>query len=306
MIVRRRLPLKWFLKVDGWNILFYSLYGYVVCIFHLDFFFEEFAFPFTGFSVFGTAVAILLGFRNNSAYDRYWEARKAWGELTNSSRNFTSQVIGYVHPNGDECKPETVSAIHQELIYRHLAYVNALRLQLRGEESWQNLRPFLKDDELQKIKDVANRATQLNHRQTLRLREIYVAGWIESRAYVMGLMESIKEFYVAQGKCERIKNTPLPRQYGFFTKAFVWMFLLILPFSLIQHLGWGTLPIYVILATIFTVTERVGSRTEDPFDGKNEDVPMNAICRNIEIDLRQQLGETSIPPRLEPQDGVLM
>lgn len=84
------------------------------------------------------------------------------------------------------------------------------------------------------------------------------------------------------------------------------MFLLLLPFSLVQHLGWEMLPIYVMLAFMFTVMERVGSRTEDPFDGRNEDVPMNAICRNIEIDLRQQLGETSVPPKIEPIDGVLM
>ena len=106
-------------------------------------------------------------------------------------------------------------------------------------------------------------------------------------------METIKEFFAYQGKCERIKNTPLPRPYGIFTKAFVWVFVILLPFGLVQHLGWGTLPIYVILATIFTITERIGRRTEDPFENKFEDVPMTAICRNIEIDLRQQLGESS-------------
>jgi putative membrane protein len=119
-------------------------------------------------------------------------------------------------------------------------------------------------------------------------------------------MVTIKEFFAAQGRCERIKSTPLPRQYGFFTKAFVWVFVLLLPFGLVQHLGWGTLPIYFVLATIFTITERIGSRTEEPFERKLEDVAMSSICRKIEIDLRQQLGESSIPPFLEPKDGVLM
>lgn len=119
-------------------------------------------------------------------------------------------------------------------------------------------------------------------------------------------MESIKVIFAAQGSCERIKTTPLPRQYGFFTKSFVWIFVLLLPLGLVQHLGWGSLPIYVILAAIFTITERIGQRTEEPFERKMEDVPMSAICRNIEIDLKQQLGESSIPAPLEPEGGILM
>ncbi len=307
MIVRQTIPLKWFLKIDGWNVLFFALYAYAVCILHLEFFFEQLAFPFTGISVFGTAVAILLGFRNNSAYERFWEARTAWGQLTNASRNFASQVMTYIHPmEGTDAKNEKIKKVHEELIYRHLAYVNALRLQLREDESWDGVSSFLLHEDWKQLKSLSNKAVQLNHRQSQRLGELAKAGWIEPQAHVRGLMESIKTFYEAQGTCERIKNTPLPRQYGFFTKAFVWVFVLLLPFSLVQHLGWGTLPVYVALATIFTIIDRMGHRTEDPFDGKYEDVPMNAICRSIEIDLRQQLGESSVPPRIEPQDGVLM
>ncbi|HBP88812.1 MAG TPA: bestrophin family ion channel [Nitrospirales bacterium] len=307
MIVRRTLPFKWFLQIDGWAVLFYTLYGYGICTLHLEFFFEKLAFPFTGMSVFGTAVAILLAFRNNSAYERYWEARITWGELTNYSRNFASQVLVYIQPpQGSDAQPGQVEELHREFIYRHLAFLVALRLQLREGYASNALSSFITKAELVRLEAVANRATQLNHWQAKRLQEVFDAGWIAPRAYVMGLMESLKDFYIAQGKCERIKNTPLPRQYGFFTKIFVWTFLLLLPFSLVQHLGWETLPIYVMLAFMFTVMERVGSRTEDPFDGKNEDVPMIAICRTIEIDLRQQLGETSVPPKIEPIEGVLM
>jgi putative membrane protein len=138
------------------------------------------------------------------------------------------------------------------------------------------------------------------------LRELYTSGYIEQEAYVYGLMVSIKDFYAAQGRCERIKSTPLPRQYGYFTKAFVWVFILMLPFGLVQHLGWATLLIYFILASIFMTTELIGSRTEEPFGQKIEDICMSSICRNIEIDLRQQLGESSIPAPLEPKDGILM
>ena len=307
MIVRRSLKLKWFIQIEGWNLLFFVVYGYLVCVVNLQFFFEVLSFPITGITVFGTAVAILLGFRNNEAYGRYWEARTAWGDLTNASRNFASQVMGYIHPPNDQDHPsESAATIHRELIYRHLAFVNALRLQLRQEETWGELKPFLSDSEFQDLSKAVNKVTQINHRQSLRLRELHVKGWIQQRAYVLGLMETIKEFFACQGKAERIKNTPLPRHYGIFTKAFVWVFVLLLPFGLVQHLGWSTLPIYVVLATIFTITERIGHRTEDPFENKFEDIPMTALCRNIEIDLRQQLGESTIPPPLEPVEGILM
>ncbi|WP_375541113.1 bestrophin family ion channel [Nitrosomonas sp.] len=101
------------------------------------------------------------------------------------------------------------------------------------------------------------------------------------------LIETIKETYRCQGISERIKNTPLLRQYSFFTQHFVWLFVLSLPLGLVQHLDWQKLPVYVALATVFSTTERIGGRTEDPFDNKIEDIPLHAICRAIEIDLKQ-------------------
>jgi ion channel-forming bestrophin family protein len=308
MIVGRTIRLKWMLKIEGWNVLFFLIYGYLVCVLNSHSFFEHLTFPDTEISVFGIAVAILLGFRNNEAYNRFWEARTAWGDLTNASRNFVSQVMGYVQPprEQEQASKDAIAAILSELIYRHLAFLSALRLQLRQEKTWEELKPFLSELEFQELSNAVNKATFLNHRQSLRLRELYLSGWIEQQAYVFGLMESIKVFFAAQGRCERIKTTPLPRQYGFFTKSFVWVFVLLLPFGLVQHLGWGAFPIYIVLATIFTITERIGSRTEDPFERKLEDVPMSSICRNIEIDLRQQLGEPSVPAPLKPKDGILM
>lgn len=307
MIARRTVRLIWIIKIDGWNILFFLIYGYLVCVLNLFFFSEHLAFPDAEISVFGIAVAIMLGFRNNEAYNRYWEARTAWGDLTNTSRNFASQVRGYIQPPKELAQsPQGIPDVHSELIYRHLAYLNALRLQLRKEEKWEELKPFLSDSEYQQLKKAANKATILNHWQSRRLHELHQSGWIKQQPYVFGLMESIKAFFASQGRCERIKTTPLPRQYAFFTKSFVLIFVFLLPFGLVQHLGWGTIPIYTLLATIFTITERIGSRTEEPFENKLEDVPMSAICRNIEIDLRQQLGESSVPPPLEPKDGILM
>ena len=307
MIVRRTVRLKWIVQIEGWNTLFFLLYGYCLCMLFSYGLFEQFTFPDTEISVFGIAVAIMLGFRNNEAYNRFWEARMAWGDLTNASRHFATQIINFVKPP-EAAMPASrdAAAIHRELIYRQLAFLNALRLQLRQEQDWDSLKSFLPEVEYRLLSNMTNKATQLNHQQALRLKQLNQSGWITDQAYVLGLMASVEQFFAAQGRCERIKATPLPRQYAFFTKSFVWVFVLLLPYGLIQHLGWGAFPIYVALATIFTITERIGGRTEEPFEGKLEDVPMSAICRNIEIDLRQQLGESDVPEPLTPKDGVLM
>lgn len=307
MLIRHTYSLKWFLKIEGWYILFFIVYGSAICILNLYPFFQGFTLPASAIGFLGTAVAILLGFRNNSAYERFWEARKAWGDLTNVSRYFASQIVTYVRPSRNQVqKTPGVTDAHQQILFRHLAFVNALRLQLLNEARWEELRSWLTADEFQKLEKAVNKATLLNHLQAQHLRDLYDAGRITSRWYLTQLLETVKESYRCQGISERIKNTPLLRQYSFFTQHFVWLFVLLMPLGLVQHLDWMMLPVYVAIATVFSTTERIGGRTEDPFDNKMEDIPLQAICRAIEIDIKQQLGEHSVPPPLKPQDGILM
>ncbi len=179
MLVTKRLRLKWFIKIDGWAIAFFLLYSTTLCMVYLTLSFGGLAFPIVGIGTFGTAVAILLGFRNNSAYDRFWEARTAWGDLTNASRNFASQVMAYIRPpKGSPGQASEMVAIHREVLYRHLAYVNALRLQLRDETRWAAIEPFLSQADLERLDGVRNKATQLNHQQSERLRQLHADGWI--------------------------------------------------------------------------------------------------------------------------------
>ncbi len=270
-------------------------------------FFEGYTIPISVIGFLGTAVAILVGFRNNSAYERFWEARKAWGDLTNASRYFSSQIMTYIRPPQNQVQAASNMAdIHQKILFRHLAFVNALRLQLLNDSRWDELKPWLPDDEFQKLEGAVNKATQLNHLQAKYIRDLHEAGWITSKWYVVELLETLKETYRCQGVSERIKNTPLLRQYRFYQTLLFGCLFYCYHLSLAQHLDWQMIPVYIALATVFTTTERIGGRTEDPFDKKMEDIPLHAICRTIEIDLKQQLGESSVPPPVKPQDGVLM
>lgn len=340
MYVYRNINWKIILSFAWKNVLFFTFYASVVVyIYHyMEHHDVNIAIPFSPISTIGIAVAFYLGFKNNQSYDRFWEGRKIWGGIVNYSRTWGNQVMSFVNNDHtkETCSPEEIHSIQQRLIYRHIAWMNALRLQLRvpssfslsesrksiskmyqgkpGGEDWKNdVARFLScTEEVNIIEDKKNTATQIIRAQGEECKALKQKGFIEDFRH-MALMDSMEEFYNLQGKCERIKNTPLPRQYSYFTSVFVWIFILLLPFGLVgefHSMGhdfiWLTIPFFVLIAWIFITMEKVGDSSEDPFENFINDVPMTALCRTIEIDLREMLGETELPPKIKPVKGVLM
>lgn len=265
--------------------------------------------PFGVVAMLATALAIFLAFRNNSAYDRWWEARKIWGGIVNSSRTFGRQVTTLTSLSTNPA--DDVKGYQQELIYRHIAWINALRLQLRRESDWETLQPLLSGEEFSWMMDRQNHATQLVQKQGQRLAEGFKAGFITEARFLEILDETLTSFYDLQGKAERIKNTPLPRQYDYFPRVFLFLFVTLLPAGMINELekvgsAWMVIPLATVVSYMFYILMRVGEFNEDPFENRYSDTPMTALCRTIEIDLREQLEEIDLPPKLEPVDGILM
>lgn len=265
--------------------------------------------PFGVVAMLATALAIFLAFRNNSAYDRWWEARKIWGGIVNSSRTFGRQVMSLISLSDETA--DTIAAFQKEAIYRHIAWINTLRLQLRKETTFEEIKPLLNSDEFDWVMARKNHATQLVQKQGLRLAEARKQGLIIEARYLEILDETLTSFYDLQGKAERIKNTPLPRQYDYFPRVFLFLFVTLLPSGMITELekvdrAWMVIPLATVVSYVFYVLMRVGEFNEDPFEGRFSDTPMTALCRTIEIDMREQLGETDLPPKLEPDDGILM
>lgn len=265
--------------------------------------------PFGVVAMLATALAIFLAFRNNSAYDRWWEARKIWGGIVNSSRTFGRQIISLTSLSNQPA--ENIAAFQQEAIYRHIAWINALRLQLRKETTWEEIEPLLSNDEFDWVMARQNHATQLVQKQGLRLADGRKQDLIIEARYLEILDETLTSLYDLQGKAERIKNTPLPRQYDYFPRVFLFLFVTLLPSGMITELekvnsAWMVIPLTTVVSYVFYVLMRVGEFNEDPFEGRFSDTPMTALCRTIEIDMREQLGETDLPPKVEPVDGILM
>ena len=278
---------------------------------------HELEFPFEVVGTLGTALAIFLGFRNTSAYDRWWEARKLWGLLVNYSRSMCREFLVYISDdafiNGERVvlSSDDLAVLREErrqLVYLQLSFVHALRLQLRKappERFERYIKPYLNEQDWDLIKGAANPSNVIVQLMAHRVQDLYQRGHLD--IMLLQRMEScFVELSNIQGGCERIKNTPFPRYYDEAPKAMMWLHHFLLPLALIKSLGYFTVLCSFPVSMSFFLLDWVGRRTENPFENQPEDVPLSALCRTIEISLREQLGEHSLPAALEPVDGILM
>lgn len=267
--------------------------------------------PFSIAAILGSALAIFVAFRNNNAYARWWEARTLWGGIVNNSRILLRQIIA----NADhavatgKASVEQASAFKTEMAYRQIAFAHALRLHLRRQPHGDEYRHLLSEHELAALQGKQNIPNLLLQTQGIRIKEAI-------RTELLGPFDNISleptlaGFNNFQGSCERIKNTPLLRQYDFFTRLFLLVFMLLLPFCLIGDFAKMNIaalmpPVSVLISFVFATLGKVGEVNEDPFEHRITDVPMTAICNTIERDLREMLGEVNLPPKIEPHDGYL-
>jgi ion channel-forming bestrophin family protein len=267
--------------------------------------------PFSIAAILGSALAIFIAFRNNSAYNRWWEARTVWGNIVNNSRILARQIIA----NADQAaatgkvRVEMVAAYKSEMIKRQIAFAHALRMHLRHQNNHVEFRHLLPEDEFNFVCTKTNIPNIILQAQGSRIKE-------GMRSEILGSFDNISleptlaGFNNFQGACERIKNTPLLRQYDYYTRVFLSVFMFILPFSLIgdlEKLGLTSLlvPLAVLISFVFATIGKVGEVNEDPFENKITDVPMTTLCNTIERDLLEMLGEQKLPAKIEPQKGFL-
>ncbi|QJW90484.1 hypothetical protein HNV11_14395 [Spirosoma taeanense] len=337
MFTTKRVPFSVVFPFVWRAVLLFLAYSTLICLFYTFGGCTFLAIPFVPIATIGTAVAFYVGFKNNSSYDRLWEARRIWGSITNASRSWGIMVLDYLNSQQTAATiPEAdVRAIQKQLIYRHLAYITAVRVQLRQKPVWElhhnpahdvveriaafrqcsldkELSRFLSTSEIDNLLKHPNPATILMRQQSAQLRQLREDNLL-SEYYHVDLERMLVEFYNQQGACERIKSFPFPRQYAFFSYVFTWLFILVLPYGLLSEMvkasGWHvwlTIPFYTIIAWVFNTMEIVGDTSENPFENSINDVPMTAICRNIEIDLRDMLGETELPKRVQAIENILM
>src|SRR4051812_43175294 len=255
--------------------------------------FKAIAIPDLTVSLLGAALGILLGFRTNSAYDRWWEARKLWGSLVNSSRSLARQAISFIQaPSTDQ--QDQAQDYARRLVYHQIAFVHALRLALRKQEPWEELSRVLDTPTISALRRDMNAPAAILQKMGENTAELGRRGFV-SDLQLQRLDSTFTDLSNIQGGCERIKNTPLPRQYDFYPELFVKAYCTILPFVLVEELKWFTPLVTALIAIVFLVLNRIGKNLEDPFENRVYDTPMTALSFTIETNLRQALREKQLP-----------
>lgn len=258
--------------------------------------------------VLGTALSILLAVRVNTSYQRWWEASGVWAQITALSRNLARVVIAI----GDSKKaagqdPVLVSTFQGAMIRGQIAFANALRMQLRDDHDWAQIERLLSAEEYARIANADNKAALLLQLHSQRIFGAYGAG------VLTGLDNFQMEVALAalaqqQALAERTKSQPVPRVYDIFSRYFTHLYVTVFPFAVIGSLlqyRWVVIPATVVLAFAFRIVERIGAVVENPFANSIQDVPLAAICINLERDLLEQLGEGVRPPVPQPINGYL-
>jgi putative membrane protein len=256
-------------------------------------------------SLLGSVISILVAFRNTTSYARWWEARTLWGAIVNNSRSWGRQVTTVIRPQArDGAEAQQVRQAQQRMVYYQIAWVHALRQHLRRLEPWEEISAFLSPQELATLKQQQNIPMAIQQWQSLALGDALEKGWI-SQAQWRALDESLNDLVDAQGGAERIKNTPMPRQYDYMPQLCVQIFCILLPLAMGASMGWFTPLGSALVGFIFLALDKIGRDLEDPFDNTIYDIPLTSITRTIEINLRQMLGETELPSPLAPVNNIL-
>ncbi len=259
----------------------------------------------TPFTLVGLALSIFLGFRNNACYDRWWEARKLWGAQINTARNAARLALNLVR--GPDEDAEAVAAFHRRWVHGVIAYTHLLKLWLREhpERYEAELAGLLPEARIEALRGETNPPNAVAQWLGDRLMDAYANGWVHPQ-HLPALQGVLSRFLDIQGGCERIKKTPVPLSYTILTHRIVGLYCAALPFGIHDTVGPLTPVVVLIVAYAFLGLDAVGTQIEDPFEEDANDLPLDAICRTIERDLRQRLGESELPEPVRPSHGVLL
>jgi len=303
MIVPSGRQLVPMLKYVGKPLLLLVLYDLAVVAAYKLMHWDWVAMPHIPLALFGSAIGIVVAFRNQSAYARWWEARILWGSVVNNSRSWARQVTtGMLSLKADEAAE--MKHMQRRMVYLQIAYVHALRQHLRKLEPWRELAPLLEERELEALRVEKNVPLTIQEWMGQLLLECQAREWIDALQW-RAMDESLNDLADAQGGAERIKNTPMPKQYEYFPQLFVHIYCVLLPLALVTNMGWLTPLGSTLVGFIFLALNQIGRDLEDPFENTIFDVPLTSITTTIEINLRQLLGETQLPQATVPVDGVM-
>lgn len=301
MLLKKGIPLRYIFGTIRYELLAVTLYTLLINVMYYQYGFKEIAIPLAIPMVLGTILSLLLAFRSNQAYDRWWEARSIWGAIVNDSRSLVRQLTSMIN-NANES--EEIRHFRDQFVRRQIAWNYALGQSLRKKDPLKGLDRLLSRRELNFVSKFDNVPAGLLQMHSRDLRYALQHEWINTYQQVE-MDRTLSRLCDAMGKCERIKNTIFPATYSLYTHFAVIFFIILLPFALIDSLGIVEVPLVAAISASFLLIEKMAINLQDPFENKPTDTPMTSIARKVERDLLQMLEETQLPEvELEQQQPV--
>lgn len=287
MLLKKKIPMTYVLgkiKVELALVITYAVLFEVV---HHYYHIVSINIPIAVPTIIGTIISLLLAFKSNQAYDRWWEARIVWGAIVNDSRTLLRQIIAFYK---DPDFSVNANEFKEGFAKRQAAWCYALAQSLRGKDPVKMVSSLLDENEMRFIKrhrHVPNAILMLHAKELKRAREdkrINTYQQVEIDNTLTRLCDSM-------GKCERIKNTIFPTTYSLYIRFTLCLFIMLLPFGLTDHLGWMQIPIVATIGAACFLIEKMAIHLQDPFDNRPTDTPMITISGNIEKNLMQMVNE---------------
>lgn len=287
MLLRTNIPLRYILKGIKTELVFVIIYAGIIALEDRYIHLIKIDIPLSVPMVMGTVLSLLLAFKSNQAYDRWWEARIVWGAVVNDSRSLVRQVLSFAETPYES---EEIRNWQTRITNRQIAWPYALSMALRKKMDLDVIRPYLSAREMKFItthENVPNALLQL-HAQDLRYG--LQQGWLNSYQQVE-IDQTLTKLTDSMGKCERIKSTVFPVTYSLYTHYCLFFFVMLLPFALLTVFGILEVLIVLAISTAFFLIERMAIHLQDPFEDKPTDTPMTIISQTIERNLKQMIGD---------------
>ncbi|MDO7926073.1 bestrophin family ion channel [Pseudomonas sp. KFB-139] len=277
----------------GWSLFWLLIWDVIVTVDFMLYLERKVTLPSMPLTLLGSALVVLISFRNSSAYNRWWEARTLWGALVNSSRSFARQVLTLIE---DEDGINPVKAL---LLRRHVAYVKSLSAHLKGDITKADVQALISREEFERRQDTNNFPNDLLNASAALIAKEYKAGRLDS-IRLARLESTMVDLSNCQGGMERIANTPLPYPYVAFPRLFITLFCVIVPIGLVETLGWFTPLASTVVGFMLLAIEKIGTDLQSPFRASEHEIQMVALCENIERNLDSMLRDAEA----QSQDGT--
>lgn len=302
MLLKKKIPFSYILNKIKFEVLLIALYTTIIWAFREDLNINHISIPLGVPTMLGTVISLLLAFRSNQAYDRWWEARVVWGSIVNDSRTFTRQILSFIHAPYPE---EGVSDFQKKMIDRQIAWNYSLGQSLRGLNPLDGLGRLLTKKEMNFAAAHDSVPYALINLHAKDIKMSMEEGLINEFQQVE-MDRTLTRLCDSMGKCERIKNTIFPTTYSLYIHFSLYFFILLLPFGVIEYVGVIEIPLVTILASFFLLIERMAVHLQDPFENKPTDTPMFSIARNIERNLKQIIQGEEVPEHAKPTSYYIL